>query len=269
MLDELIEWGLNKKYPRETWGTQPTNKRIFLESALGGNKSTITEKDLLPEEIQYLQNKWKERVSSAIKTIEPYERGLRERIAADDIQTIKDKKLIPQARQEFERTLNAIDLARQGIYNEDWQRLNKGNFGYFGNQMLISKGFPDQHKAGSKGYLANPNVTYEDYDINHKVARNEDGPRTPDSTMQTTLGKYRYSINRQGKPVITDNYDFNPMTSTLTGAPVTKPMPGGTELAVDNAELGGGAGLYDLVRNWAGRKLPPGKGRPVYINLEP
>ena len=136
MFDDIVEWALRKRYPEETWAQQPTNKRIFLESALGGKKTPITQRDLSPEEIQYLQDKWKSRVTSAIKTIEPYEKGLRERIAADDVQTIKDKKLIPEARKEFEQSLNAIELAKKGIYNERWQGLNKGNFGYFGNQML-------------------------------------------------------------------------------------------------------------------------------------
>ena len=94
--------------------------------------------------------------------------------------------------------------------------------------------------------------------------------------MQTTLGKYRYYMNRQGKPVVVDTYDFNPMQSAITGQP-TQPLPGYHERVAGNGEMGAadggrgmlaGSGLYDMVRDYAGRKLPPGKGRDVYINLD-
>lgn len=260
MLDQLVEWALAHKFPQESWSTQPTNKRVFLESTLGNKKSTITEKDLTPEEIQYLANKWKERTQGAIATIKPYEDMLRKKLEFDDTNKIKDKKLYPAARREFEKSLRAIELAKVGIYNEDWQKINKGNFGYFGNMGLQDLGLPDQHRMpeGKRGYLANPNVKYEDY---NSLSRRADTGKNPDETIQTLLGKYRYSMNRNGKPVITDTYDFNPggFGGTVKG--------GTSEMGVDGGEVGGSSGIYDMVRSYAGNKLPPGKGRDVYINL--
>jgi hypothetical protein len=63
----------------------------------------------------------------------------------------------------------------------------------------------------------------------------------PIGNIQTTLGRFTYSRDADGNLIIIDKYDFN------------KP-----------SNLGG---MYGLLRNYAGEKIPEGSGRDVRINL--
>jgi len=71
--------------------------------------------------------------------------------------------------------------------------------------------------------------------------------------VQTTLGQFRYVRDPQGGLRVVDTYDFNPLNPHLT----------------QEARTGdyGGFGPYGLIREYAGEKVPPGKGRSVRINL--
>lgn len=63
----------------------------------------------------------------------------------------------------------------------------------------------------------------------------------PIGNLQTTLGRFSYSRDAEGNLIVVDKYDFN------------KP-----------SNLGG---IYGLLRNYAGEKIPAGFGRDVRINL--
>jgi len=63
----------------------------------------------------------------------------------------------------------------------------------------------------------------------------------PIGNLQTTLGRFTYSRDAEGNLIVVDKYDFN------------KP-----------SNLGG---MYGLLRNYAGEKIPTGLGRDVRINL--
>jgi hypothetical protein len=63
----------------------------------------------------------------------------------------------------------------------------------------------------------------------------------PIGNLQTTLGRFTYSRDADGNLIVVDKYDFN------------KP-----------SNLGG---MYGLMRNYAGEKIPTGFGRDVRINL--
>jgi len=63
----------------------------------------------------------------------------------------------------------------------------------------------------------------------------------PIGNLQTTLGRFTYSRDAEGNLIVVDKYDFN------------KP-----------SNLGG---MYGLLRNYAGEKIPTGFGRDVRINL--
>ncbi len=63
----------------------------------------------------------------------------------------------------------------------------------------------------------------------------------PIGNLQTTLGRFLYSRDADGNLIVVDKYDFN------------KP-----------SNLGG---MYGLLRNYAGEKIPTGFGRDVKINL--
>jgi hypothetical protein len=68
--------------------------------------------------------------------------------------------------------------------------------------------------------------------------------------IQTTLGRFSYKPNAKGSFDVTDTYDFNPVDKTT--------------------QVEGGAGLggpYGVIREYAGAKIPPGKGRSVFVNV--
>ena len=77
----------------------------------------------------------------------------------------------------------------------------------------------------------------------------------PMGNVQTTLGQFRYQRDPKGNLQISDTYDFNP------------PNPN----AMQEARTGdyGAFGIYGLIRDYAGERIPPGMGRDVRINLPP
>jgi len=77
----------------------------------------------------------------------------------------------------------------------------------------------------------------------------------PFGRVQTTLGRFGYSTDPAGNVKVTDKYDFNPI--------------GQYDGVLGKLELMDQSGWspYGLIRDYAGRKLPPGTGRPVNINL--
>lgn len=77
----------------------------------------------------------------------------------------------------------------------------------------------------------------------------------PMGNVQTTLGRFRYQRDPKGNLQISDTYDFNP------------PNPNATQ----EARTGdyGAFGVYGLIRDYAGERIPPGMGRDVRVNLPP
>lgn len=73
----------------------------------------------------------------------------------------------------------------------------------------------------------------------------------PMGNVQTTLGRFNYSKTPDGRHVITDTYDFNPVE------------PGAAEV-MDAASV---FSPYLAIRRYAGDRIPPGSGRPVNIDL--
>lgn len=254
-MDSLIDLFLSRKFPEETRSTLPSNKRIFLDTVLNGNSAPITERDLSPDELKFLANTWKERSEGMLKTIKPYEDALRQRIAKDDIEKNPDRKLRREAREAYERDLRSFDLARQGTYNQDWQNFNKGKLNYWNQMLLKDIGIPPHHEF--QGRIARNNMRYEDYP---QLSRTTQTGATPEESLQTLLGRFTYQMNRNGKPVVVDTYDFNPPTSVINNKAT---QSSGYEGA---AEASGSMG-YNILREYAGRKIPPGKGRPVAITL--
>jgi hypothetical protein len=96
-------------------------------------------------------------------------------------------------------------------------------------------------------------VQYEDYFNLMKKEQKEKGtiPMSinpsllsvldPLGNVQTTLGRFTYSRDKNGNLVVVDKYDFNPVPSF--------------------------SGSYGAIRNYAGEKIPIGSGREVMINL--
>lgn len=113
-------------------------------------------------------------------------------------------------------------------------------------------------KFGEGSRFSNPNaVAYSDYYNWWKDQPEDSRPEiknqgmqsllTPYGQMQTTLGQFNYQKDpKTGDIKITDTYNFNPL-----------------ETSKDESDLG----VYGTIREYAGRQLPEGSGRPVNINL--
>ena len=76
----------------------------------------------------------------------------------------------------------------------------------------------------------------------------------PLGNIQTTLGRFKYVRDPDGTLRAVDTYDFNPVNTPNADA----------MLAEANT---GALGPYNMLRVYAGQKLPPGTGRRVNINL--
>jgi hypothetical protein len=76
----------------------------------------------------------------------------------------------------------------------------------------------------------------------------------PLGNVQTTLGRFKYGRDAKGNLVVQDTYDFNP------------PQDPNSMQEQRTAEYGA-MGPYRLIREYAGEKIPPGRGREININL--
>lgn len=115
-----------------------------------------------------------------------------------------------------------------------------------------------QLTRGDKG-----SVAYSDYQnlVNQFRAQGKDADATsslfslgsPIGNVRNTLGRFNYTRDPRGNVVIEDSYDFNPPDANMT----------------QEARTGdyGTFGPYNLIRDYAGEKIPPGSGRNVRINL--
>ena len=76
----------------------------------------------------------------------------------------------------------------------------------------------------------------------------------PLGNVQTTLGRFKYGRDAKGNLVVRDTYDFNP------------PQDPNSMQEQRTSEYGA-MGPYSLIREYAGEKIPPGRGREININL--
>lgn len=77
---------------------------------------------------------------------------------------------------------------------------------------------------------------------------------SPLGNIQTTLGRFKYARDPDGTLRVIDMYDFNPLNASNSDAALTEANTGAL-------------GPYNMLRMYAGEKLPPGAGRRVNINL--
>jgi hypothetical protein len=107
-------------------------------------------------------------------------------------------------------------------------------------------------------------VRYKDYDALAQELRSKGKEAdataslfslgSPLGNVRNTLGQFTYKLDPKGNLVVEDAYDFNP-----PGAP-------GQTREARTADYGT-FGPYNMIREYAGEKVPPGKGRPVRVNL--
>ena len=123
--------------------------------------------------------------------------------------------------------------------------------------------FKEKYLAENKGAsgLKPGTINYTDYQLyadslpegNHVISRTPGffSMFDPYGQMQTTLGQFNYKIDpKTGDIKLSDKYNFNPLYNVDGSA------------AMETAY-----GPYGAVREYAGRQIPEGTGRPVNINL--
>lgn len=121
------------------------------------------------------------------------------------------------------------------------------------NELIVLKG-------GTSG-----DIQYDDYQLLGKAMRARGqlpinmypsimSLADPLGNVQTTLGRFSYTQAPDGSMQVQDTYDFNP------------PMVNGTTQEARTGEYGA-LGPYNLIRDYAGEKIPRGHGRNVQIKL--
>ena len=111
----------------------------------------------------------------------------------------------------------------------------------------------------------NGSITYGDY-LALAQKLNKDGPPPtsitpglysmgdPLGNVHTTLGRFSYRTDPKGNLQVVDKYDFNP--------PMLQDMR-----EARTGDYGVFGTPYNMIREYAGEKIPPGTGRDVLINL--
>ena len=273
LFGNVIEFGLkqyDKRKPREE---QPLNKRIFLETVLDNNKQQITEANLSPAEQEALRkvilNKYNK--PELKQTVSGYKTFLEQRLQQNEVfkkAKNKDKVLYPEVEKQYSEDLNSIKAFEKGQLTPSFLSLAQGNM------SAITKDAIQRNVGLSGGELkeifnVKPSVQYADYGINIQGARSATKQHSPEEQLATFLGRFNFDVDpKTNKVFIKDTYDFNPPVSTLTGQPKQQPSSAlgleGLPVALDT----GGSGLYGIIRDYAGMKVPPGQGREVLINLD-
>lgn len=245
--------------------TLPTNRRIFLESTLDNNRNDITERDFNNQELRGLA----ELITNKYRKVQPelqlYRQYIDKQLArnADAIKNKdKGKMIYPEFLNAFSRDAAAIDALKQGKVTADLASLlNKKTRDYYTNY-----GFKEAFQGNNPDLDVRPNIQYEDYqDANS--GRVVSGNVTPQQSLSTTLGRFNYSIGKDGSINVKDAYDFNPATNVITNTSVNKKV--NPDMVAGGFIDFGPSALYNELRAYAGEKIPQGQGRNVNITLTP
>jgi hypothetical protein len=93
------------------------------------------------------------------------------------------------------------------------------------------------------------------------------GDLAPRPSLSNSLGQFNYKLDpKTGRYTIIDEYDFNPQRVEHQGKKYNVPLEHYGDYMVDAMSSPTNA-LYSLVRLYAGRKMPPGKGRKVDLSV--
>ena len=260
---ERLVGGAIRLYARNAdRATMPTNRRVFLDSVVDKRKDPITESYFTPAELTELSNVVAAKYAPLREPVNQYAAYLQKALASHAA-AVKaknpDNAMYPEAVAEYEKDLAAIQAFNAGKLTQDFLDLAQGQQTRFrsGAMHYASKAGQDLRSA----FNVKPSVRYDDYRSDSMLQPRSIFSSSPSAMLQTTLGRFNYAVDpKTGGLVITDSYDFNPRQNPLTAT--TRPAQPLNE--GDLAEpLGGGA--YGLIRQWAGRAMPPGAGRPVRV----
>jgi len=262
---ERLVGGAIRLYSRNAdRAAMPTNRRVFLDSVVDKRKDPITESSFTPAELAELSNVVAAKYAPLHAPVNQYAAYLQKSLASHEA-AIKakdpDKAMYPEAAAAFNKDLAAIQAFKAGKLTQDFLDLASGKQTYFRDQAMREAS--RDNKDLRDFFNVKPSVQYSDYrsDTKDRWARSIFSS-SPSSMLQTTLGRFNYAVDpKTGNLVIADSYDFNPRQNPLTGT--TRPAQPLTEDDLAEPVVGGGA--YGVIRQWAGRAMPPGTGRPVRV----
>lgn len=253
MLDWIIQKAL-ENYQQKTEGKPlPLNERTFLDTFVKKDMSPITEKNLTLEETDYLRGNYYDRFQKYNAPLARYRAYLMSTLANDQKQKIKDRKLSPNFKKQYEQDLKTIDsYFNEGKIGSDLlNMIKKPSYEtMYGGRISAEQG--KYQNLWNRGGVDNVQ-RYEDYPqdlANRSLAAG----RTPAGSIEHTLGRFMYQ-NRPDSIGVLDRYNFN------------KPPVSGEVANQEGASI---TGPYNILREWAGRQLPdegPQSGREVNINL--
>lgn len=255
--DKLVGAGLGLYGRNVNRENLPLNKRIFLESVVDARKDPITEASMKEPERQALMAIVRRKYERPeIKTkLSVYERYLANALKEHKqavAEKNKDKQMVPTFVALFKKDLDSIRQFKKGIITQDFIDLTGG--GLISNERLYGL---TKSGAGIR-WFTKPSIGYEDYPIDASEERSVFVNRTPEA-LEQTLGRIAYTVDPKTKQLVfKEEYDFNP---------IPPDAPSSTEAALAATPEGGGGPLYQAIRLYAGKVLPPGQGRPVNIRL--
>jgi len=261
---ERLVGGAIRLYARNAdRAAMPTNRRVFLDSVVDKRKDTITESSFTPAELTELSNVVAAKYAHLHAPVNQYAAYLQKSLASHEA-AVKakdlDKTMYPEAAAAFNKDLAAIQAFKAGKLTQDFLELASGKQTYF--RDLAMREASRDNKDLRDIFKVKPSVQYEDYIPDSIFEPRNIFSKSPSSMLQTTLGRFNYAVDpKTGGLVIADTYDFNPRQNYATNAPIpAQPLNEG-----DIAESAGNGGAYGLIRQWAGRAMPPGTGRPVRV----
>jgi len=255
--------------------SMPTNRRVFLETVLDRSRQPITEQSFRPEEIKYIQDLVMRPYQMNAEIYTKYGNWLQQRLERDNLAK-KDNKLYPELRRSAEKQLSAIRDFQKGRLTQDFIDVAAGKEYFFNDAAGALKQTPE-YANFRNAFQIRPAVTYDSYALDPQIRdrgilrdRFATSGALPRQAVQLTLGQFGYRVDpATGNLMVYDTYDFNPSTSLTTGrSQPTNPV--GEYPLIENAAPSpeiGTTGMYGILRQYAGRKVPPGQGRQVSVNL--
>lgn len=251
--DRIVEKSLRLYGKMANREDLPLHKRIFLESVVDARKDPITEKSLKEPEREALLAIVRAKYKPLEPSLKQYEKYLATSLARHKravAEKNKDRIMYPEFAKQYETDLKAIRQYKKGVITQDFIDLTSGNINY-------------ERAVGLKGanvdapFNIKPALGYDDYPTNMRY-RSVFVNRMP-AALEQTFGQIAYTVDPKTQELVfKEDYDFNPAVGGNAPSAESQLMA---------APEGGGSSLYNAVRVYAGKVMPPGKGRPVELRF--
>lgn len=227
----------------------PANKRVFLESMLENDRTPITEAKLSKQEQDALKELVFEKYSTFKDPLSKYKVFLEKLVNSKDSKKFYSQDQLVQAQQD----LGTVNSFLNGKLTPEFLKLANLNKGTNVNSANLLR----EAGVDYKTFNVYPDIQYKNYGSSEEEVRNNfstsAGNRTGKGSIQTLLGRFNFDIDNKGNLLVKDKYDFNPKTGTTNSESVY--------------EAASSMGPYQLLREYAGEKMPPGSGRDINISV--